>query len=184
MNSPYGPPAECASCHLRSDNFSCALSHKSLNAFHQVKHAAVFPEGAVIFVEGQSPRGIFMLCQGQAKLSTTSREGKTFILRLADREGGRSPRFARHCYRQAVRGDGRDDAVQPAELCEPRRLPPFPLKRTATLVCTPLSKSAASVRTHTKWFAQSGCPTRSPQGLPNSCSNPRAMHRPGTDEFA
>jgi CRP/FNR family transcriptional regulator len=83
MNSPYGLPAECASCHLRSDNFFCALSHKSLNAFHQVKHAAVFPEGAVIFVEGQTPRGIFMLCQGQAKLSTTSREGKTFILRIA-----------------------------------------------------------------------------------------------------
>jgi CRP/FNR family transcriptional regulator, cyclic AMP receptor protein len=83
MNSPYGLPAECASCHLRSDHFFCAVSQKSLNAFHQVKHAAVFPEGAVIFVEGQTPRGIFMLCPGQAKLSTTSREGKTFILRIA-----------------------------------------------------------------------------------------------------
>src|SRR5580704_9957243 len=83
MNSPYGLPAECVTCPLRSDNFFCALSHKSLKAFHRIKHAAVFPEGAVIFVEGQTPRGIFMLCQGQAKLSTTSREGKTFILRIA-----------------------------------------------------------------------------------------------------
>jgi CRP/FNR family cyclic AMP-dependent transcriptional regulator len=83
MNSPYGLPAECVTCPLRSDNFFCALSHKSLKAFHRIKHAAVFPEGAVIFVEGQSPRGIFMLCQGQAKLSTTSREGKSFILRIA-----------------------------------------------------------------------------------------------------
>jgi CRP/FNR family cyclic AMP-dependent transcriptional regulator len=83
MNSPYGLPAECVSCHRRSNNFFCALSQKSLAAFKQIKHAAVFPEGAVIFVEGQVARGVFMLCQGQAKLSTTSREGKTFILRIA-----------------------------------------------------------------------------------------------------
>jgi CRP/FNR family transcriptional regulator, cyclic AMP receptor protein len=85
MNSPYGLPCieSCLSCKLRSGNFFCALSPASLEAFNQIKHATVFPEGAVIFVEGQSPRGIFMLCQGQAKLSTTSREGKTFILRIA-----------------------------------------------------------------------------------------------------
>jgi len=85
MNSPYGLPCveSCSSCKLRSEDFFCALSEDSLNAFNQIKHAAVFPQGAVIFVEGQSPRGIFMLCQGQAKLSTTSREGKTFILRIA-----------------------------------------------------------------------------------------------------
>ena len=83
MNSPYGLPAECLSCHLRSDNYFCALSQESLEAFNQIKHAAVFPERAVIFIEGQTPRGIFMLCQGQAKLTTTSRDGKTFILRIA-----------------------------------------------------------------------------------------------------
>lgn len=83
MNSPYGLPAECLTCHLRSNDFFCALSRKSLKALNQIKHAAVFPEGAVIFVQGQTPRGIFMLCQGQAKLSTTSRDGKTFILRIA-----------------------------------------------------------------------------------------------------
>jgi CRP/FNR family transcriptional regulator, cyclic AMP receptor protein len=83
MNSPYGLPAECLTCHLRPDNFFCALSQESLQAFRQIKHTAVFPEGAVIFVEGQTPRGIFVLCQGQAKLSTTSRDGKTLILRIA-----------------------------------------------------------------------------------------------------
>jgi CRP/FNR family cyclic AMP-dependent transcriptional regulator len=83
MNSPYGLPTECRNCHLQSGNFFCALSQESLKALNQIKLAAVFPEGAVIFVEGQTPRGIFMLCQGQAKLSTTSRDGKTFILRIA-----------------------------------------------------------------------------------------------------
>ena len=85
MNSPYGLPCieSCLSCKLRSGNFFCALSQESLAAFNQIKYATVFPKCAVIFVEGQSPRGIFMLCQGQAKLSTTSRDGKTFILRIA-----------------------------------------------------------------------------------------------------
>jgi CRP/FNR family transcriptional regulator, cyclic AMP receptor protein len=84
MNSPYGLRCveNCLTCHLRSENFFCALPHESLSAFNQIKHAMVFPERAVIFVEGQTPRGVFMLCQGQAKLSTTSREGKAFILRI------------------------------------------------------------------------------------------------------
>jgi CRP/FNR family cyclic AMP-dependent transcriptional regulator len=85
MNSPYGLPCveSCLNCKLRSDRFFCAFSQKSLEAFDKIKHATVFPEDATIFMEGQMPRGIFVLCQGQAKLSTSSREGKTFILRIA-----------------------------------------------------------------------------------------------------
>jgi len=83
MNSPYGLPADGLDCHLRSDDFLCSLSPESLAAFNQMKRAAALPEGTVIFVEGQIPRGIFMLCEGQVKLSTTSREGKTFVLRIA-----------------------------------------------------------------------------------------------------
>ncbi len=74
----------CLTCHLRSRSFFCDLSRDSIEAFNKVKHAAVFPEHAVVLVEGQSPCGIFILCQGRAKLSTTSRDGKTLIVRIAD----------------------------------------------------------------------------------------------------
>jgi CRP/FNR family transcriptional regulator len=74
----------CLNCHLRSRNFFCHLSQDSLEAFNKIKHAAVFPEHAVVLVEGQSPCGIFILCQGRAKLSTTSRDGKTLIVRIAE----------------------------------------------------------------------------------------------------
>ena len=74
----------CLDCHLRSRHFFCDLSPESIEAFDKVKHAAVFPEHAVVLVEGQSPCGIFILCQGRAKLSTTSREGKTLIVRIAE----------------------------------------------------------------------------------------------------
>jgi CRP/FNR family transcriptional regulator, cyclic AMP receptor protein len=82
MNSPYGLPVECHSCHLHPDSFFCALSRESMEAFDQIKHATVFPDGAVIYMEGQAPRGIYMLCQGQVKLSTGSSRGKTFIVRV------------------------------------------------------------------------------------------------------
>ena len=74
----------CLDCHLRSSNFFCGLAQESIEAFNKIKHAAVFPEHAVVLVEGQSPWGIFILCQGRVKLSTTSREGKTLIVRIAE----------------------------------------------------------------------------------------------------
>jgi CRP/FNR family transcriptional regulator, cyclic AMP receptor protein len=73
MNSPYGLPADCLDCHLRSDDFLCAFSPESLQAFNQIKRAMVFPEDAVIYVEGQIPRGIFMLCEGQVKRKCQSK---------------------------------------------------------------------------------------------------------------
>jgi CRP/FNR family transcriptional regulator len=74
----------CLNCHLRSRSFFCNLTPASMAAFNAIKHAAVFPEHAVVLVEGQNPWGIFILCQGRAKLSTTSRDGKTLIVRIAE----------------------------------------------------------------------------------------------------
>ncbi len=74
----------CCDCHLRCRDFFCGLSQESIETFNKIKHAAVFPEHAVVLVEGQNPWGIFVLCQGRAKLCTTSREGKTLIVRIAE----------------------------------------------------------------------------------------------------
>jgi CRP/FNR family transcriptional regulator len=38
----------------------------------------------MLFVEGQSPRGVFILCSGKVKLSTSSSDGKTLILRISE----------------------------------------------------------------------------------------------------
>lgn len=53
-------------------------------ACNQIKHAAVFPERSVVLVEGQNPWGVFILCRACAKLSTTSQQGKTLIVRIAE----------------------------------------------------------------------------------------------------
>jgi CRP/FNR family cyclic AMP-dependent transcriptional regulator len=48
-----------------------------------VSHQSTYPGDAVLFVEGQVSRGAYVLCSGRVKLSTTSREGKMLILKLA-----------------------------------------------------------------------------------------------------
>jgi CRP/FNR family transcriptional regulator, cyclic AMP receptor protein len=84
MDTPYGLPVleSCVICKLRSDSFFCDLPKPSLEAFEKIKYAAAYPQDAVLFVEGQAPRGMYLLCTGRVKLSTTSRDGKTLIVRI------------------------------------------------------------------------------------------------------
>jgi CRP/FNR family transcriptional regulator, cyclic AMP receptor protein len=85
MNTPYGLEIieSCVSCKLRKDNWFCSLSPEVLKSFSASSHLSTYPGGAVLFVEGQMPRGGFVLCSGKVKLSTTSREGKVLILKMA-----------------------------------------------------------------------------------------------------
>jgi len=38
----------------------------------------------MLFIEGQQPRGVFVLCAGRAKLFTSSTEGKTIITKVSE----------------------------------------------------------------------------------------------------
>jgi CRP/FNR family transcriptional regulator len=42
-----------------------------------------YRRGSVLFVEGQRPRGVYVLCEGRAKVSIASADGKTLLLRIA-----------------------------------------------------------------------------------------------------
>lgn len=85
MSSPYGLQIteNCLICKLRQSGFFCDLPKASLEHLEKIKYASAFPQGAVLFVEGQAPRGIYIVCSGRVKLTTTSRDGKTLILRIA-----------------------------------------------------------------------------------------------------
>ena len=86
MLSPYGLDIveSCLTCKLREDRLFCDLDTASLQAFENIKYATAYPKGAVLFVEGQSPRGIFVLCKGRVKLSICATDGKTLILKIAE----------------------------------------------------------------------------------------------------
>src|SRR5262249_16575642 len=85
MSSPYGLQITENSliCKLRHSGFFCDLPKSSLEELEKVKYASAYPPGAVLFVEGQAARGVYIVCTGRVKLSTTSRDGKTLILRIA-----------------------------------------------------------------------------------------------------
>ena len=43
-----------------------------------------YPKGTILFMEGQPARGIFAVCSGRVKISTSSLEGKLIILKVAE----------------------------------------------------------------------------------------------------
>jgi CRP/FNR family transcriptional regulator len=69
---------------MRAEKVFCDLSAAALQSFEAIKYATAYPKGAVLFVEGQAPRGIFVLCKGRVKLSISSSDGKTLILKIAE----------------------------------------------------------------------------------------------------
>lgn len=86
MRAPYGLNIldNCTTCPAKSEHLFCNLSVQGCQRLNEIKSTAVYPKGAMLFIEGQLPRGVFVLCSGKVKLSTTSREGKTIITKLSD----------------------------------------------------------------------------------------------------
>ena len=86
MLSPYGMEVveSCVTCKLRADRLFCNLPAATLQTFENIKFATAYPPGAVLFVEGQQPRGIFVLCKGSIKVSINSPSGRTMIVKLAE----------------------------------------------------------------------------------------------------
>jgi len=84
--TPYGLDIieNCLTCKMRAEHTFCDLPAAALQTFETIKFATAYPKGAVLFVEGQAPRGIFVLCKGRVKLSICSSDGKTLILKIAE----------------------------------------------------------------------------------------------------
>lgn len=84
-HTPYnmGPSENCHACGKREGGFFCDLTQRSLKSLTEVSFVHAYPTGAVLFVEGQSARGVFVICKGQAKLSVVSEDGRTLIIKIA-----------------------------------------------------------------------------------------------------
>jgi CRP/FNR family cyclic AMP-dependent transcriptional regulator len=85
MRTPYGLTIldDCLTCPVREEQLFCNLPHAAVKELNEIKSTATYPKSAVLFIEGQQPRGVFVLCAGKAKLSTTSSEGKTLITKIS-----------------------------------------------------------------------------------------------------
>lgn len=72
----------CFDCSLRPDRVFCDLPADALEAFELIKTVSIYARGATLFQEGHPARGIFVLCEGRAKLSVCSESGIRLTLRL------------------------------------------------------------------------------------------------------
>src|SRR5579863_2087207 len=86
MRAPYGLEIieNCLTCPHREDRLFCHLSEPAVQRLAAITSASSYPKGATLFVEGQTARGVFIVCAGRVKLSTTSIDGRTLIVRIAE----------------------------------------------------------------------------------------------------
>ena len=86
MRAPYGLTilGNCVTCPVREEHLFCNLPAPVIQRLNEIKSTAIYPKSAMLFIEGQQPRGVFVLCTGKAKLSTSSSQGKTIITKISE----------------------------------------------------------------------------------------------------
>jgi CRP/FNR family transcriptional regulator len=86
MRAPYGLNIidNCLTCAMREEHLFCNLPPAAVQRLNDIRSSATYPKSAMLFIEGQQPRGVFVLCTGKAKLSTSSSEGKTVITKISE----------------------------------------------------------------------------------------------------
>src|SRR5580692_1216119 len=183
MRAPYGLNIldNCLTCSVREEHLFCNLSIHAGQRLNDIKSTAVYPKGAMLFIEGQQPRGVFVLCAGKVKLSTSSREGKTIITKLSDPgdvlglnetiynrpyevtaemvEAGQSNFIARDAFLQFLREHG-EVAVRVAEQLSRNYYTAYEEIRTLGLTSSPAEKFAKLLLS---WAAKAGSANGSAQ---------------------
>jgi len=56
---------------------------RAVPGIDRVAHSRIYPRGAVVFREGNTARGVYVLSSGSAKISISSADGKKIIIRIA-----------------------------------------------------------------------------------------------------
>jgi len=67
-----------------ADKNFCDLSPALAEAMEREAITTTYPTGAVLFAEGQVPRGVFIVRRGRVKLSISGSDGRTLILRMVE----------------------------------------------------------------------------------------------------
>lgn len=75
--------SQCSVCQYRSMRMFCNLSPEALADFDKIGTQTRVPKGTILFQEDDPGSGVIVICSGKAKLSCSSRQGKTLILKIA-----------------------------------------------------------------------------------------------------
>lgn len=75
----------CYDCANRESGLVCKLPASAVRELNAIRQNAFYPRGVVIYAEGEQPRGVYILCSGQVRLTAGSPDGGEVILRVAER---------------------------------------------------------------------------------------------------
>src|SRR5436190_5289189 len=86
MATPYNLDVahDCTKCKYREERQFCNLDSKSVETLDALKFTTVHAKGALLFVEGEVPHSVYLLCSGRVKLTMASSDGRTLIVRIAE----------------------------------------------------------------------------------------------------
>ena len=73
----------CQTCLSRHSGVFCDLSEEQTYDINNAKSSTQFKKGEIIFMEGNSPLGLYCINKGKIKVSKTGNEGREQIVRLA-----------------------------------------------------------------------------------------------------
>jgi CRP/FNR family transcriptional regulator, cyclic AMP receptor protein len=88
-----GPPSpfnlqvieSCYDCANRESGLVCKLPQSAVRELNTIRQSAFYPRGVVLYAEGETPRGIYILCSGEVRLTARYENGNEVILHLATR---------------------------------------------------------------------------------------------------
>lgn len=76
--------SKCLNCPHAGKHPFCSLGPDSRAFFESNSVSVEYPRGTILFHEGDPGNAVFVVCSGKVKISASSREGRTMILRIAD----------------------------------------------------------------------------------------------------
>ena len=83
LSPAHSHSQDCLHCEHRHLRVFCNLTDEALEHYDRIGILMNFERGAKLFSEGDPVRNIYVICQGQVKISSVSRSGRALILKIA-----------------------------------------------------------------------------------------------------
>jgi CRP/FNR family transcriptional regulator len=86
-SNPFNLPIveSCYECANRENGLICKFPETAIRELNAIRQNAFYPRGVVIYAEGEQPRGVYIVCSGQVRLTAASNNGGEVIMRVVER---------------------------------------------------------------------------------------------------
>ncbi|HWB31865.1 MAG TPA: Crp/Fnr family transcriptional regulator [Acidobacteriaceae bacterium] len=73
----------CLLCKAKKPGWFCNLAPQALAEYDAMSTHVILPMGSILFAQGQASRSVSVVCDGRIKLTASSRDGKTLLVKIA-----------------------------------------------------------------------------------------------------